>query len=122
MAACAPTSSRVIKLLPFVLKKNSDVNVRVQAVLAAAALESRDGVTTSLTTALADTASRVRATAAYAIASRRDTAVLDALRAATAKEQDKDVKAWMEAAAKVVGGGSMDAFQEFVVKVVKPSK
>ena len=64
----------------------------------------------------------MRATAAYAIAARRDTAVLEALEAATAKEQDKDVKVWMEAAGKVVDGGSMDVFQEFLNMVAKISK
>ena len=122
MAVCGPTDVHVIKLLPFVVKEDADEDVRVQAVMASAALESRNAVTTGLTTALADRAPRVRATAAYAIAARRDTAVLEALEAATAKEKDKDVKVWMEAAGKVVGGGSMDAFKEFLKKVAKISK
>ena len=67
-------------------------------------------------------APRLRPTAAYAIAARRDTAFLDALEAAAAKEQDKDVKVWMEAAGKVVDGGSMDAFQEFLKEVAKISR
>ena len=63
-----------------------------------------------------------RPTAAHAIASRRDVVVLEALIAATATAKEKDVKTWMEAAATVVGGGSMDVFQDFVEKVVTPSK
>ncbi len=122
MAVCGPTDVHVVKLLPFVLKEHADEDVRVHAVVAVAALESRNAVTTGLTTALADRGPRVRATAAYAIAARRDTAVLEALEAATAKEQDKDVKVWMEAAGKVVDGGSMDVFQEFLNKVAKISK
>ena len=122
MAASGPTNVHVVKLLPFVLKEHADEDVRVHAVVAVAVLESRNAVTTGLTTALADRAPRVRATAAYAIAARRDTAVLAALEAAADKEQDKDVKVWMEAAGKVVAGGSMEAFQEFLKKLAKISK
>jgi len=122
MAVCGPTDVQVIKLLPFVVKEDADEDVRVQAVLAAAVLESRNAITTGLTTALADSAPRVRSTAAYAIAARRDAAILEALEAATAKEKDEEVKAWMEAAGKVVGGGTMDAFKEFLKKVAKISK
>lgn len=122
MAVCGPTNVHVVKLLPIVLEKHADEDVRVHAVVATAALENRKAVTTGLTTALADRAPRVRATAAYAIAARRDSSVLEALEKAAAKEQDKDVKVWMEAAGKVVAGGSMDAFQEFLKNVAKISK
>lgn len=119
MAVCGPTDVSVIQLVPFVVKADESEDVRVQAVLAVAALESRDAVTIGLTAALADGAPRVRATAAYAIAARRDADVLGALETATTNEQDKDTKTWMEAAAKVMGGGSMDAFQDFLKKVAK---
>lgn len=122
MAACGPTDVHVIKLLPFVVKEDAEEDVRVHAVVAVAALESRDAITTGLTAALTDSAPRVRATAAYAIAARRDTAVLEALKTATEQEKDKDVKGWMDAAGKVMGGGSMDAFKEFFEKVAKISR
>ncbi len=121
MAACGPTDVPVIKLLPFVVKEHPEEGVRVHAVVAIAALESRNAVTTGLTAALADAAPRVRATAAYAIASRRDAEVLGALEAAAAKEQDKDVKRWMEAAGKVMDGESMEVFGEFLKEVAKIS-
>ena len=42
MAACGPTDVHVVKLLPFVLKEHADEDVRVHAVIAVAALESRN--------------------------------------------------------------------------------
>lgn len=116
---CGPSNLKVIKLVPFVLKDNSDEDVRVHAAVAVAAVESRKTVTASLTAALADKSARVRATAAFSIAGRRDKELLPALDSAIERESDPDVKTWMAAARRVVAGGSMDAFAEFLKNVAK---
>ncbi len=119
MVRCGPNDSRVVKMVPFVLKDYDEVSVRVNAALAAGGLENRKVVTTCLSRALGDKSGRVRATAAFTIASRREVSMLTALKAAAKGEKDADVKGWMEAASKVIAGETMDLFEGFMAEVVK---
>lgn len=113
VVACGPTDSKVIKLLPFVIKDYKEENLRVQAAIAIASLDSTKAVHAGLCSAIADGSPRVRATAAWAAASRRDDGLAAALEAAMKKEQDAETKQWFAEALAVLEGGTMEAFAEF---------
>ncbi|MFT7536640.1 MAG: hypothetical protein ACI85K_002594 [Hyphomicrobiaceae bacterium] len=113
LVACGPSNSQVIKIVPGVLTGEKDEALRVQAVIAIASLDSKKTVHAALTAALVDTSERVRSTAAWAVASRRDTELLDVLKAALTNERHKDAEKWLTLACAVLAGGELGAFAEF---------
>lgn len=113
IVACGPSNSQVIKLVSGVLTDEKDETLRVQAAIAIASIDDKKTVHAGLTAALRDESARVRSTAAWAIASRRDTELLEVLKAALTSEQDKDVKTWLTLACTVLAGGELGAFAEF---------
>lgn len=113
VVACGPNSSKVIKLVPGVLTGDKDENLRVQAAIAIASLDSKKAVHAGLTAAAKDESARVRSTVAWAVASRRDAELLSVLKAALATEKNKDAKKWLTLACEVLAGGELGAFAEF---------
>ncbi|MFT4513440.1 MAG: hypothetical protein ACI89X_001337 [Planctomycetota bacterium] len=113
LVACGPSNAQVIKLVPGVLTGGKDENLRVQAAIAIASLDNKKTVHAGLTAALQDESQRVRSTAAWAIASRRDTELLAVLKVALATEPHKDAEKWMKLACTVLAGGELGAFAEF---------
>lgn len=113
LVACGPSNSQVIKLVPGVLTGQKDETLRVQAAIAIASLDNKKTVHAGLTAALRDTSARVRSTAAWAVASRRDTELLGVLKAALTDERHKDAEKWIKLACSVLAGGELGAFAEF---------
>jgi hypothetical protein len=118
-ATCAPTDKAVVDALTKTFDKDRESAVRVQAAVAASFLEIRDGARALLGKALADEEARVRAAAAYAIASRRDPALVDKLDAALKSEQDDVAREWMTRGVSVVReDGDLRSFANFVRDVL----
>ncbi|MBL8724290.1 MAG: HEAT repeat domain-containing protein [Planctomycetes bacterium] len=118
MAASGPTHKDVQATLDKVLAKEPSAEVRAHAVLALALMEDRTKVHEGLAAALRDTSPKVRATAGYALASRREADFALRLDEAAHREEEPETKAWLEAAAKVVRGGPIDPFKNFLEKVL----
>lgn len=113
LVACGPTNGKVVKLVPFVLQDYKVEDLRVQAAIAIASLDDKQAVHEGLEAALSDESPRVRSTAAWAIASRRELELLPALQAAAKAEHAGDAKKWLAAGVAVLEGGEMDAFEGF---------
>lgn len=118
MASSAPANKDVIAAIEKVLAKEASPDLRAQALLALALVEDKDKVHAGLRQALRDGSAKVRATAAYALASRRDAEFALVLEEAAAREEDEETKAWIAEAAKVVRGGDAAAFRNFPEKVL----
>lgn len=118
LASSAPANKDVMAQIDKVLAKEASADLRTQAVLALALVEDRAKVQAGMANALHDKSSKVRATAAFALASRRDADFAVRLDEAALREEDAETKAWIEAAAKVVRGGEGDAFKNFMERVV----
>ncbi len=110
---CGPNNSKVVKLLPFVIADYDEVDLRIQATLAIASLEDKKAVAEGLEAALTSDTPRIRAAGAWAVATRRETALAGAVDAALKKEQDAAAKKWLQAAVKALGGEQVDALREF---------
>ncbi|MFQ5505616.1 MAG: HEAT repeat domain-containing protein [Planctomycetota bacterium] len=118
MAAAGPADWRPRGLLAKVLAGEKNESLRVRATLASGMLEDRETVTGNLARALGDPSAKVRASAAYAIAVRRDRELLPHLRQRLEKEPDSSVKHWLEEARKVVEGATLAAFEKFLAEVL----
>ncbi len=112
-ARSAPTNSSVLKEIQKLAFKGKLLDLRVSAVLALAHIEVRSSVQALLGQILSTDEPRVRSTAAYAIAMRRDRELLQALQARVKVESDADAKAWMERAVRVFQSGDAKAFRKF---------
>jgi len=118
MASSAPSHKEVIAQIDKILAKESSADLRAQAVLAGALLEDRTKVHELLAAALRDSSAKVRATAGFALASRREADFALRLEESANREEDPETKAWLEAAAKVVRGGPIDPFKNFLERVL----
>ena len=96
------------------MAKEPNVEVRAQALLALSQVDDKAKVQEGLRSALRDPSSKVRSTAAFVLASRRDAEFALTLEEAAAREEALDTKAWLEAAAKVVRGGDGAEFKNFL--------
>ncbi|MFY9343902.1 MAG: HEAT repeat domain-containing protein [Planctomycetota bacterium] len=118
LASCAPADKEVIAQIEKVLTKDPVATVRAQAVLALALVEDKARVQAGLGDALRDKSPTVRATVAFALASRRDAEFGNRLDEAAKNEEDADTVAWLEAAGKVVRGGDAGEFKNFLERVL----
>lgn len=118
MASSGPSHKDVQANLDKVLAKEPSSDVRAHAVLALGLMDDRAKVHDGLAAALRDTSPKVRASAAYVLASRREADFALRLDEAAHREEEPETKAWLEAAAKVVRGGPGDAFRNFQEKVL----
>lgn len=118
MASCGPSETDVRTQIDKVLAKEPAADVRAHAVLALALVEDRDHVLEGLTAALRDGSAKVRATAAFALAMRRDATTADRLAEAASREEEPDTKAWLDAAVETVRGGDGKAFASFEERVL----
>lgn len=118
VASCGPTHKETIAQIDKALSKDPSAEVRAHAVLALALVEDRTKVQEGLIAALRDGSAKVRATVAFAMASRRDAVFADKLEAAATIEEEADTKAWLEEAAKVVRGGDGRQFDKFLQRVL----
>jgi HEAT repeat protein len=114
MASCGPAQKETLTQIDKVMAKESSGELRAQAVLALAQVDDKAKVHEGLRAALRDPSPKVRSTAAFVLASRRDAEFALTLEEAAAREEELDVKAWLEAAAKVVRGGDGSAFKNFL--------
>jgi HEAT repeat protein len=121
MAAMAPTNKDVVAQIEKVLALEASAEVRAHGVLALAMVEDKAKVTAGLVQALNDKSSKVRSTAAFALASRRDPETAHRLEEAALREEEAEAKSWMEAAVKVVRGGDADVFKNFLERVLGES-
>ena len=104
LAAVAPESKAVIKLVEDQALKGKDDSLRAYSMVAAAHLEARTSVQELARAALADKAPRIRALAAWLIAIRREQELLQVLEGAAASEVDAPAKQAMETALEVMDG------------------
>jgi ribosomal 50S subunit-associated protein YjgA (DUF615 family) len=118
LASSAPDNKSVVAVLDKVLQKEEVADVRCHAVLAFALIEDRDKVVAALDLALRDPSPKVRSTAAFAIASRRDAEFALRLEENASREEDPETKAWLQAAATVVRGGDSKPFDKFMPRVL----
>jgi HEAT repeat protein len=118
LAASAPTNKDVVTQIDKVLAQEQSGDLRAHAVLALALIEDKAKVTEGLSQALRDKSPKVRSTAAFALASRRDADAAHRLDEAASREEEPETKAWMEEAAKVVRGGDAKAFVNFLERVL----
>jgi len=117
LVACSPKDRSAIKAIEKAMK-GSDVELRMQAIVAASMLEDRKAVIKLMSEALQDVSSQVRSTVAYSIGTRREKSLRGALEMCMESEQDEDAKKWMEAARTCLDGGDGKAFESFLVDVV----
>lgn len=113
MASCGPAQKETLTQIEKLMAKETNAEVRAQALLALAQVDDKAKVHDGLRAALRDPAAKVRSTAAFVIASRRDAEFALTLEEVAASEEDLATKAWLEAAAKVVRGGDGAAFKNF---------
>jgi hypothetical protein len=118
LASCGPAQKEVLAQIEKVLAKEPGADLRAHAVVALAMIEDRARVLAGLAQALRDPSPKVRATVAFAVASRRDVDLVQKLDEAAATEPEPDTKAWIEAAAKVVRGGDGEPFRNFLQRVL----
>lgn len=118
MASCGPVQKEAIAQIDKVLQKDPSATVRAHAVLALAMIDDKAKVHEGLAGTLRDGSAKVRATTAYALASRRDAEFAHRLDEAASREEDPETKAWLTEAAAVVRGGSGDAFDRFPERVL----
>jgi tetratricopeptide (TPR) repeat protein len=114
VASCGPAQKEAVATIEKVLAKEPSADLRAHAVLALALIEDRAKVQEKLAEALRDASPKVRATVAFALASRRETELARKLEEAAATEAEPDTKAWLDAAVAVVRGGAGDAFKNFL--------
>ncbi|MCU0862383.1 MAG: hypothetical protein MUC36_01205 [Planctomycetes bacterium] len=118
MASCGPTQKETLTQIDKVMAKEPDAGMRSQALLALAQVDDKPKVHEGLRAALRDPSAKVRSTAAFVLASRRDAEFALTLEEAAAREEELETKAWLEAAAKVVRGGDGAAFKNFLQQVL----
>ena len=118
--AVAPKDKATVTAIEKALKKDPEPFVRMQAVVAAGALEIRDKALSLMRRGLDDGDPDVRAAAAYAMAARRDQELLGALEPAFRAEPDAETKRWLEAAMNVLSQrGDLAGFDRLRDKVLK---
>ena len=98
LAAVAPAHKSVLKLVSNLAQRSKLEELRVEALIAAASLEQRTGVSELAQAALADESVRVRALAAWLIGVRRADELQQALALARDAEIDSGAKSAMEVA------------------------
>ena len=113
MVATGGADKNVAKEIEKVLQKDKDDTVRVQAAVAAAAIEDRDTARRLLSMGLADASGDVRTAATYGIASRREPEMKAALDKAKTTEKNIAVSQWMSEAIAVIDGGELSKFDPF---------
>jgi hypothetical protein len=118
MASCGPAHKDVLAAIEKVLAKEPEPLVRAHAVLALGLCEDKTRVSAGLGQALRDGSPTVRAAVAFVLAQRRDADFAPRLDEAAHREPEPDTKAWLEAAAKVVRGGSGEAFANWKQRVL----
>ncbi len=114
MASSGPAQKETLAQIDKLMAKEPNVEVRAQALLALSQVDDKAKVQEGLRSALRDPSSKVRSTAAFVLASRRDAEFALTLEEAAAREEALDTKAWLEAAAKVVRGGDGAEFKNFL--------
>lgn len=114
LASCGPAQKDTLAAIDKVMAKEASAEVRAHAVLALALVDDKAKVHDGMRLALRDGSPKVRATAAFALASRREADFGKPLDEAASREEHPDTKAWIEAAAKVVRGGDGEAFKNFL--------
>ena len=118
--AVAPKDKATVTAIEKALKKDPEPFVRMQAVVAAGALEIRDKALSLMRRGLDDDDPDVRSAAAYAMAARRDQELLGALEPALRAEPDAETKRWLEAAMNVLSQrGDLAGFDRLRDKVLK---
>lgn len=118
--AVAPTDKATRKAVEEALYKDDDKFVRMHAAVAAGALEEREAALRLLRKALDDREPDVRSTAAYAMAARRDRALIGSLEASIRGEGDAETKRWMEEAMSVLSKrGDLSGFDRVRSKMLR---
>jgi HEAT repeat protein len=117
MAACGPDQKPVAQAVQKTVQSGSET-MRIHATVALGSLDDGTLVRDVLRVVLTDAASKVRSTAAYVIATRREQKLLEDLDRVAKDEPDTEAKQWLDAALEVLRGGSGAAFARFKITVL----
>jgi hypothetical protein len=118
MAAAGPNQKGVLQVVAKALETEKEPEMRAHAMLAAGLLEDRGAVHRAMTRGLDDADPKVRATAAFTIAVRREQELLGKLERTIESEPDVETKQWMTEAVKTVRGGDGEPFRRFLERVL----
>lgn len=117
MATCGPDQKTVAQAVQKTVQSGSET-MRIHATVALGSLDDGTLVRDVLRVVLTDAAPKVRSTAAYVIATRREQKLLEDLDRVAKDEPDTEAKQWLTAALEVLRGGSGAAFARFKTTVL----